>query len=435
MTTHAHYRQIVELSHDCIKEIGHDGIVRSINPHGLALLGISDPADVVGHPWAELWPEDMRSLTQAAFAAALGNEQREFWAQRPALDGRQRWWHVMVSPLANASGRVESVLVISRDITQQHQVEQALRALGDLAPVDAEEALPLPADAAALGRHWQAEHSHLLGQLDIALAAQRVAERAMTQAQKGEAIGQMLAGVVHDFNNMLHTAMTSVSMVADHPQRLQPDQQRLLAIAGEALQHGAGMTRRLLGFARAHPVTPIWLDLNELVTRMQSLLAQAMGGEMRLQLASCAEVATTYADRNAVEQAVLNLALNARDASRPGDVVTIRCGALEVAPSRAAAMRQPGRYVTLAVSDEGEGMSDAVKSRLFEAYFTTKPEGKGTGLGLAQVYGLVRQAGGFVDVESELGRGTTITLAFPFVARPLGDEGEDPGLGAVPAAE
>ncbi|MBO9829356.1 PAS domain-containing protein [Xanthomonas sp. A2111] len=432
MTTHAHYRQIVELSHDCIKEVGRDGIVRSINPHGLVLLGVSDPADIVGHPWAELWPEDMRSLTQGAFAAALGNEQREFWAERPSLDGRRRWWHVMVSPLANASARVESVLVISRDVTQQYQIEQALRALGDLAPVDAEEVPLEPADAAALGRHWQAEQSQLRGQLDIALAAQRVAERAMTQAQKGEAVGQMLAGVVHDFNNMLHTAMTSVSMVADHPQRLQPDQRRLLGIASEALQHGAGMTRRLLGFARAHPVKPAWLDLYALVTQMQPLLAQALGGEMRLQLLACTEVATTYADRNAVEQAVMNLALNARDASRPGDVVTIRCGALEVPPSRAAAMRQPGRYVTLAVGDQGEGMSEEVKSRLFEAYFTTKPEGKGTGLGLAQVYGLVRQAGGFVDVESELGRGTTITLAFPFVAQPPGDEGEDQGAPEAP---
>ncbi|WP_371183929.1 two-component system sensor histidine kinase NtrB [Xanthomonas sacchari] len=433
MTTHAHYRQIVELSHDCIKEVGRDGIVRSINPHGLVLLGVSDPADIVGHPWAELWPEDMRSLTQAAFAAALDNEQREFWAERPSLDGRRRWWHVMVSPQANASARVESVLVISRDVTQQYQIEQALRALGDLAPVDAEEVPLGAADAAALGRHWQAEQSQLRGQLDIALAAQRVAERAMTQAQKGEAVGQMLAGVVHDFNNMLHTAMTSVSMVADHPQRLQPDQRRLLGIASEALQHGAGMTRRLLGFARAHPVKPAWLDLNALVTHMQPLLAQALGGEMRLQLLACTEVATTYADRSAVEQAVMNLALNARDASRPGDVVTIRCGALEVPPSRAAAMRQPGRYVTLAVGDQGEGMSEEVKSRLFEAYFTTKPEGKGTGLGLAQVYGLVRQAGGFVDVESELGRGTTITLAFPFVAQPPGDEGDDEGApGATP---
>ncbi|KAB7781490.1 MULTISPECIES: ATP-binding protein [Xanthomonas] len=435
MTTHAHYRQIVELSHDCIKEVGRDGVVRSINPHGLALLGVSDPADVVGHNWVELWPEDMRSLTQGAFAAALGNEQREFWAERPSLDGRRRWWHVMVSPLANASARVESVLVISRDVTQQHQVEQALRALGHLAPIEGRGDTMDADDAAALGRRWQTEQSQLRGQLDIALAAQRVAERAMTQAQKGEAVGQMLAGVVHDFNNMLHTAITSVSMVADHPQRLQPDQQRLLAIANEALQHGAGMTRRLLGFARAHPVKPIWLDLNALVTQMQPLLAQALGGEMRLQLLACAEVATTYADRNAVEQAVLNLALNARDASRPGDAVTIRCGALEVPPSRAAAMRQPGRYVTLAVSDQGEGMSDAVKSRLFEAYFTTKPEGKGTGLGLAQVYGLVRQAGGFVDVESELGRGTTITLAFPFVARPLGDEGEGADPMPVPTAE
>ncbi len=432
MTTHAHYRQIVELSHDCIKEVGRDGIVRSINPHGLVLLGVSDPADIVGHPWAELWPEDMRSLTQAAFAAALDNEQREFWAERPSLDGRRRWWHVMVSPQANASARVESVLVISRDVTQQYQIEQALRALGDLAPVDAEEVPLGAADAAALGRHWQAEQSQLRGQLDIALAAQRVAERAMTQAQKGEAVGQMLAGVVHDFNNMLHTAMTSVSMVADHPQRLQPDQRRLLGIASEALQHGAGMTRRLLGFARAHPVKPAWLDLNALVTHMQPLLAQALGGEMRLQLLACTEVATTYADRSAVEQAVMNLALNARDASRPGDVVTIRCGALEVPPSRAAAMRQPGRYVTLAVGDQGEGMSEKVKSRLFEAYFTTKPEGKGTGLGLAQVYGLVRQAGGFVDVESELGRGTTITLAFPFVAQPPGDEGDDEGASGAP---
>ncbi|WP_045729182.1 ATP-binding protein [Xanthomonas sp. GPE 39] len=428
MSTHARYRQIVELSHDCIKEVGCDGVVRSINTHGLTLLGVAEPKSIVGRPWVELWPEDMQPLADAAFAAALRNEQNEFWAQRPSQDGRQRWWHVMVSPLANASALVESVLVISRDVTPQRQIEQALRTLGDLtlgrAQRHAEAEAMVQAEAAALGRHWQVQHSQLRGQLDIALAAQRVAERAMAQAQKGEAVGQMLAGVVHDFNNMLQTAMTSVSMVADQPQRLQPDQLRLLSIAGDALQHGARMTRRLLGFARAHPVKPEWLDLCDLVVQMQPLLAQALGSEMRLQLETSASPATTYADRNSVEQAVMNLALNARDACRPGDVVWIRCGTLEVPPLRAAAMRQPGTYVTLTVSDHGEGMSEETKSRLFEAYFTTKPEGKGTGLGLAQVYGLVRQAGGFVDVDSELGRGTTITLAFPLVPRPLGDSAD-----------
>lgn len=429
LSTHARYRQIVELSHDCIKEIGRDGVVRSINTRGLRLLGAAEPRDVVGRVWQELWPEEMRPLAEAAFAAALRNEQYEFWAQRETLDGQPRWWHVLASPLTNAEADVESVLVISRDVTQHRQIEQALRTLGGLSHTG--DAAPLSTDAVALGRQWQAEHVELRGQLDIALAAQRVAERAMTQAQKGEAIGQMLAGVVHDFNNMLQTAMTSVSMVSEQPQRLQPDQRKLLGIAGEALQHGARMTRRLLGFARAHPIKPQWLDLCEVVAQMQPLLAQALGGEMKLQLATSAGGATTYADRSSVEQAVLNLALNARDACRPGDVVSIRCGTLQVPVTQAAAIRQPGRYVTLSVSDQGEGMSEETKSRLFEAYFTTKPEGKGTGLGLAQVYGLVRQAGGFVDVDSELGRGTTITLAFPYVAQP--PPGEDEGGAALPA--
>lgn len=423
MPTHARYRQIVELSHDCIKEIGRDGVVRSINAHGLVLLGAAEPKRIVGREWVALWPQDMRPLAETALAAALRNEQYEFWAQRPTLDGRPRWWHVLASPLTNADAEVESVLVISRDVTEHRQIEEALRTLGDLPQA---RAVPPLAASETLGRQQlQAEHTQLRGQLDIALAAQRVAERAMTQAQKGEAIGQMLAGIVHDFNNMLQTAMTSVSMVAEHPQRLQPDQRKLLGIASEALQHGARMTRRLLGFARAHPVKPEWLDLCEVVVTMQPLLAQALGGEMKLQLATTDGGATTYADRGSVEQAVMNLALNARDACRPGDLVSIRCGTLQVPPPpEAAAMRQPGRYVTLSVSDQGEGMSEETKSRLFEAYFTTKPEGKGTGLGLAQVYGLVRQAGGFVDVDSALGHGTTITLAFPYVAEAPPGEGD-----------
>lgn len=427
LSIHARYRQIVELSHDCIKEIGRDGVVRSINTHGLGLLGVTEPKSIVGHAWVALWPQDARPLAEAALATALRNEHYEFWAHRDTFDGQSRWWHVLASPLTNAEAEVESVLVISRDVTQHRQIEEALRTLGDLPHAAA--ASP-PVVNEALGRQQlQAEHTQLRGQLDIALAAQRVAERAMTQAQKGEAIGQMLAGIVHDFNNMLQTAMTSVSMVAAHPQRLQPDQRKLLGIAGEALQHGARMTRRLLGFARAHPVKPQWLDLCDVVAHMQPLLAQALGGEMKLQLASLAGGATTYADRSSVEQAVLNLALNARDACHPGDVVSIRCGSLQVPTAQAAAMCQPGRYVTLSVSDQGEGMSEDTKSRLFEAYFTTKPEGKGTGLGLAQVYGLVRQAGGFVDVDSELGRGTTITLAFPYVAQaPPGEAGDGAAL-------
>ncbi|WP_369979155.1 two-component system sensor histidine kinase NtrB [Xanthomonas bundabergensis] len=428
MSTHARYRQVVELSHDCIKEIGRDGVVRSINTRGLGLLGVTEPKCIVGREWVALWPEDTRPLAEMALATALRNEQYEFWAHCATLDGRPRWWHVLASPLTNAEAEVESVLVISRDVTQHRQIEEALRTLGDLP--QAAVAVSPPAASEALGRQQlQAEHTQLRGQLDIALAAQRVAERAMTQAQKGEAIGQMLAGIVHDFNNMLQTAMTSVSMVAEHPQRLQPDQRKLLGIAGDALQHGARMTRRLLGFARAHPVKPQWLDLCEVVAQMQPLLAQALGGEMKLQLTNLAGGATTYADRSSVEQAVLNLALNARDACRPGDLVSIRCGNLQVPPAQAVAMRQPGRYVTLSVSDQGEGMSEDTKSRLFEAYFTTKPEGKGTGLGLAQVYGLVRQAGGFVDVDSELGRGTTITLAFPYVAEaPPGESGDSAAL-------
>jgi len=428
---HARYRQVVELSHDCIKEIGCDGVVRSINAHGLELLGVSEPKCVVGRHWVELWPDDLRPLVETALASALRNVQHEFCAQRPTQDGRMRWWHVLLSPLTNAEADIESVLVISRDITEQRQIQEALRTLGDLPHAGATPVLASAASETLGQQRLQAEHTQLRGQLDIALAAQRVAERAMTQAQKGEAVGQMLAGVVHDFNNMLQTAMTSVSMVADQPQRLQPDQRKLLGIAGEALQHGARMTRRLLGFARAHPVKPEWLDLGELVVRMQPLLEQALGGDMRLQLATAEGATTTYADRGSVEQAVMNLALNARDACRPGDLVSVRCGTLQVPlDGGASTLRQPGRYVTLAVSDQGEGMSEDTKSRLFEAYFTTKPEGKGTGLGLAQVYGLVRQAGGFVDVDSELGHGTTITLAFPYVAEPPPGEADD---GALPA--
>ncbi|ARV22137.1 histidine kinase [Xanthomonas citri pv. glycines] len=259
-------------------------------------------------------------------------------------------------------------------------------------------------------------HERIEGDLDIARAAQKAAEKIAEQAQKGEAVGQLLAGVAHDLNNVLQAATSAINLVVQRAQ-IDAHDAKLLSVADAALQHGAVMARRLVGFSRHYPYSPEAVDLAELAEQLSPLLQQVVGAELRLRLHTGNGGCCAMVDRHTVERAILNLVINARDACASGDSISVETGETFVTEEDAQLAKPAGHYMTLAVADSGHGMDSAVQARLFEAYFTTKHASKGAGLGLAQVYSAVRQAGGFVEVFSAPGQGARFVLAFPRVQR------------------
>lgn len=428
------YRQIVELSEDCIKEIDLDGVVTRVNGKGLKLLGAQHPSQVVSKPWRDLWPVESRSLVEEAVSAALKGERVEFEALCPDFTGESKVWFVRVGPVFEA-GEVVSILAISSDVTKrnsafaaaqvlqhaidaksraaQEQVAAAERRVSQLASeLDATQSRLMSTNSAY--QQLEVQHFKVVQGLDFAVAAQHAALMLAEQAQKGEAIGQLLAGAVHDLNNVLHSATTAIDLVLQRGMVSESDS-ILLGVAERALQHGAVMTQRLVGFAREHPYQPESVHLAHLVEDLRPLLEQAIGSSATLDIELCRAGCCAIVDRHTLERALMNLVINARDASAPGGKIRIETGEAAVSTSEESMGKVPGSYVTLVVSDEGEGMSEEVQSRIFEVYFTTKEAGKGSGLGMAQVYAAVRQAGGFIEVKSAPGAGARITLAFPKV--------------------
>ncbi|AWN41841.1 hybrid sensor histidine kinase/response regulator [Methylobacterium durans] len=255
----------------------------------------------------------------------------------------------------------------------------------------------------------------------------RRAEEQLRQAQKMEAVGRLTGGVAHDFNNLLTVVIGNLEMAqrrgADADARLL----RGIDNAMEGARRAATLTHRLLAFSRQSPLNPETVDANRLVAGMSDLFRRTLGEQVAVETVLAGGLWLTQADANQMESAILNLAVNARDAMPEGGKLTIETGNafLDEAYSAHHDELRPGQYVMVAVCDTGTGMPPEVTSRVFEPFFTTKPPGKGSGLGLAQVYGFMRQTGGHVAIYSEVGQGTAIKLYFPRLARgsaePLGD--------------
>ncbi len=248
------------------------------------------------------------------------------------------------------------------------------------------------------------------------------AEAQARQGQKMEAIGQLSGGVAHDFNNMLAIIMGSLHVAKRRLERGDTDVVQFLDGALEGAGRAAGLTQRLLAFSRKQPLTPEVADMNALVRGMDELLRRSLGETVRLELALGGGLWRTRVDKGQVENALVNLAINARDAMPDGGKLTIETmnAFLDDAYASAHDEVTPGQYVLLAVSDAGVGMTRKVMERAFDPFFTTKDAGKGTGLGLSQVYGFVKQSGGHIKIYSEPGQGTTIKI---YLARHYG-EGE-----------
>ena len=228
-----------------------------------------------------------------------------------------------------------------------------------------------------------------------------------------EAIGRLGAGIAHDFNNILGVIITNHELI--EPLLVEPKSVRMLHRAKGAAEMGARLTRRLLAVARRQPLSPRRLDLNERIDGMIDLLNRTLGGGITLHVALADDLWMTRADPSEIENAILNLVVNARDAMPDGGQLAITTSNCRIEAGLAAA--DPGLVgsfsVLLSVSDTGTGMPPDVLRQAFEPFFTTKPPGKGTGLGLATIYGFARQSNGNMTIASEPGRGTTVKIYLP----------------------
>ena len=244
-------------------------------------------------------------------------------------------------------------------------------------------------------------------------ARRAAAEAALRQAHRMEAIGQLASGVAHDFNNLLTTVVGNLDRIALHRQAT-PDVRRFAETALRAAQRGTSLTAQLLAFARQRPLHPTAVRIDRLFDAVLPLLRDAVGETIDVSCEADPDVSAIRIDPGQFEAALLNLALNARDAMPRGGTLRITARNAIVAAGEAQRREiSAGEYVVMDIKDTGSGMPADIAHRAFQPFFTTKEEGKGSGLGLAMVYGFARQSGGTAEVESRVGSGTTIKLYFP----------------------
>ena len=239
------------------------------------------------------------------------------------------------------------------------------------------------------------------------------ARDALRQSQKMEAIGQLTGGIAHDFNNLLTAITGSLELLQRYLGDEQPRAERYIGIAIASAQRAAALTQRLLSFGRRQALDLQPLDVNRLVTGMETLIQRTLNENICLDLQLDAATWPTCSDANQLENALLNLCINARDAMAQGGQLVISTRNLRDPQLLMLPERLSGDYVELAVGDSGSGIPPTLLEKVFEPFFTTKPQGKGTGLGLSMVYGFIKQSGGYIDIRSEEGRGTRVSLLFP----------------------
>jgi len=262
-------------------------------------------------------------------------------------------------------------------------------------------------------------------------------EEQFRQAQKMEAVGRLAGGVAHDFNNLL-TVITGYSDMLLASRDLKDAQRTALEEIRRSAERGGGLTHQLLAFSRRQPLEARMVRLNELILQIEKLLRRLIGEDIELVTIPAAPFDTVEADPGRLEQVIMNLVVNARDAMPNGGKLTIETGSVQLSESFSAKQLgvAPGQYVALSVTDTGIGMNEETKSHLFEPFFTTKNPGRGTGLGLATAYGIIRQSGGAIRIESQLGRGTTARIFLPTAAKaPAGVESAGEQAGPVTGFE
>jgi PAS domain S-box-containing protein len=378
-TSERRLRTLFETVNLIVLALDANGRVEYVNPFFLELTGYTRE-EAFGSDWFERFlPEAQREAMTGVFHELVEGDRHPHYENvivTKAGEERLISWHNTV--LHDAQNRPIGTLSVGEDITQRASLETQLR-----------------------------------------------------QAQKMEAIGRLAGGIAHDFNNLLTAILGNADLVLDQTDPTDPKHADLGEIKA-AGQRAAALTRQLLAFSRQQVLEPRVLDLNDVIANLDKMLRRIIGEDVKLRTRPGANLGSVRADPGQLEQVILNLAINSRDAMPKGGTLTIETANAELdeAYAEGHVPVQPGRYVMLAVSDTGTGMDAATRARIFEPFFTTKPKGKGTGLGLATVYGIVKQSGGYVWVYTEPSHGAAFKIYLPRV-----DEPAEPVAAAAPTVE
>jgi PAS domain S-box-containing protein len=367
------------LSSDLFSVCNTDGYLSAVNPAWSELLGYREDEIVGTRIDAWIHEEDRASSNTLLQSLQGGKAINDIDVRVQAKDGSHRWINWTFAP-------AEDVFYsVGRDVTQRKQLEEQLR-----------------------------------------------------QSQKMEAVGQLTGGIAHDFNNLLTGIVGSLDLLQSRMAQGRLDRiDRYIKSAITSANRAAALTHRLLAFARRQPLDPRPVDANRLVLSMEDLLRRTMSEAIQLRIVASDDLPLTLCDPNQLESAILNLAINARDAMPEGGTLTIETSVSKLDRIYTVSQQDvsPGQYVAICVSDTGTGMPADVLAQAFDPFFTTKPIGEGTGLGLSMVYGFAKQSEGHVRIYSELGRGTTVKIYLPHYTGELEGEVAASGLSEVHRAE
>jgi two-component system, cell cycle sensor histidine kinase and response regulator CckA len=387
----AHFRSLIENALDIIFVADVEGRISFVSPSVGRVLGYTQEEIVGTSMFSVVHPEDLELATRQFSQVREGGEPSEASEVRVRhRDGSYRRLESVGENLLD-DGAVAGIVINSRDVTERRQTEEALFE----------------------------------------------SQQQLLQAQKMEAVGRLAGGIAHDFNNLLTAIKGFTELLLLDFDEMDPRRAFATEIQGAATR-AAGLTRQLLAFSRRQVLQPEVLDLNATIREIERMLQRMVGEDMSIVCALDDRLGRVKADPGQLEQVLMNLVVNARDAMPNGGEVRISTSNAELTEADAQVYPyvEPGDFVVLEVRDTGHGMSREIQDRVFEPFFTTKEQGKGTGLGLSMVYGIVKQSGGYIWLESEPGEGTTFRIYLPRVHEAVGErQPEMPATGSVAGSE
>ena len=360
-----YYRVLAETAEDHIFVIDREDSIEYVNPAGARQHG-TVPERLIGRRRADLFPPDVVRRQGQHLQQVFETGVPLYVEALNVYGDREVWLGTSLTPIRGNDGSVRAVLGLSRDMTARKHAEDALRK----------------------------------------------SESELARAQKLEALGRLAGGIAHDFNNNLTAILGYIDMMAEDIGEHSPMMADLEEMRRSA-ERASALARRLLAFGRRQVFQPRTLDLNDVVSGLTPVVKRLLGERIRLEVYPAPDLICVTADPRELEQVIMNLALNARDAMPDGGTLTIQTSNASESPEHHESLAMEGRYVSMHVRDTGGGMTADVKQHVFEPFFTTKPVGQGTGLGLSAVYGIVKQLNGVIRVESEIGRGSTFEVYLP----------------------
>ena len=372
-TTEGRYRMLVEAVTDyAIYMLDRDGIITSWNPGAKRFKGYEE-SEILGESFSRFYTEEDRQAGLPKRALDIAEREGKFESEgwRVRKDGTKFWAYVIIDPIRDNAGELIGFAKVTRDLTERMNAQQALDETRE----------------------------------------------ALIQAQKMEAIGHLTGGIAHDFNNLLMAIQGSLELLQRRLPKDDPKVAQLLDNAIQGAQRGAALTQRMLAFARRQELKLVGLSVPELVQGMTELLQSSLGPSIQIETHFPLTLAKAHADPHQLELAILNLAVNARDAMPKGGAIVIGAREHNVTDEQGL---KPGHYLCVTVTDTGAGMDEATLQRAIEPFFTTKGIGKGTGLGLPMVHGMAQQSGGKLLLKSKPGLGTTAELYLPVAAADAG---------------